>query len=75
MALVRLNPNKFGTYEEFELLLSRRLSQSGIRDIKVFTDYPMAGLREQLQSKELAEEFEKAQELIAQLKEERKNDG
>ena len=35
----------------------------------------LAGMREQLQSKELAEEIEKAQELIAQLKEERKNDG
>ena len=35
----------------------------------------LAGMREQLQSKELAEKFEKAQELIAQLKEERKNDG
>ncbi len=46
LSLICLNPNKFGSYEEFELLLAKRMSREGYRHVKVFVAYPPTDLRE-----------------------------
>lgn len=49
LSLIGLNPNKFGSYEEFELKLMRRMAGEGLRHVKAFLDYPPPELRKEFE--------------------------
>jgi len=49
LSIICLNPNKFGSYEEFELRLTRRMISQGIGHIEVFMELPPAVLRNQFE--------------------------
>jgi L-malate glycosyltransferase len=49
LSLIRLNPNKFGSYEEFEIGLTKRCHQENIATTKVFVDLPPARITQQME--------------------------
>lgn len=49
LSLICLNPNKFGSYEEFELRLTRRMTTEGIRHVETFLEYPPDDLKRQFE--------------------------
>ncbi len=49
LSLIGLNPNKFGSYEEFELKLMERMAGEGLRHVKAFLDYPQPELRREFE--------------------------
>jgi len=44
LSLIALTPNKLGSYEEFEVLLARRMRLLGWRSVKIFNDSPKGDL-------------------------------
>jgi hypothetical protein len=49
LSLIGLNPNKFGSYEEFELKLMERMAGEGLCHVKAFLDYPQPELRREFE--------------------------
>jgi len=47
LSLICLNPNKFGSYEEFELQLAGRLQAADLKQVKAFVADPPDSIREQ----------------------------